>query len=111
MSLKDLGDRISATAWVFSGFALIPPLVTTTPRKFPSSTPKQHFPGFSFMLTSCIMLRVSAMSSIMAASVRLFMTMSSTYTSRFLPLCSLNKVFINLWYVAPAFLRPKGILV
>ncbi|GJS88353.1 hypothetical protein Tco_0770989 [Tanacetum coccineum] len=53
----------------------------------PSSIPKVHFLGFSFMFISLRVLNVSLMSLIISCSVRLLITRSSTYTSKFLPIC------------------------
>ena len=39
----------------------------------------------------------------------LLTSMSSTYTYTFLPIYLLNIWFTNLWYVAPAFFKPKGL--
>ena len=42
-------DGMSSTAFILSGFALIPQLLTMKPRNFPADTPKAHLAGFSFM--------------------------------------------------------------
>ena len=46
------GDGMSSTAFILSGFALIPRLLTMKPKNFPADTPKVHLAGFSFMLYS-----------------------------------------------------------
>ena len=46
------GDGISSIAFIFSGFASIPQLLTMKPRNFPADTAKEHLAGFSFMLYS-----------------------------------------------------------
>ena len=46
------GDGMSSTAFIFSGFASIPQLLTMKPRNFQAETPKAHLAGFSFMLYS-----------------------------------------------------------
>ena len=44
------GDGMSSTAFILSGFASIPRLLTMKPRNFPADTPKAHLAGFSFIL-------------------------------------------------------------
>ena len=46
------GDDMSSTAFILSGFALIPQLLTMKPRNFSADTLKAHLAGFSFMLYS-----------------------------------------------------------
>ena len=46
------GDGMSSTAFILSGFASIPRLLTMKPRNFLADTPKAHLAGFSFMLYS-----------------------------------------------------------
>ncbi|MFS7968985.1 hypothetical protein Hanom_Chr09g00803861 [Helianthus anomalus] len=65
-------------AVIFSGLALKPSRVTTTPRNFPSSTPKEHFFGFNFMLYFLSRWKVSSMSANICFSSLLFITRSST---------------------------------
>lgn len=47
----------------------------------------RHFPKFNFILTFSNVINVSFTSSINLLSSELFMTMSSMYTSMFLPIC------------------------
>ena len=44
------GDGLSSTAFILSGFASIPRLLTMEPRNFPVDAPKAHLDGFSFIL-------------------------------------------------------------
>ena len=46
------GDGMSSTAFILSGFASIPRLLTMKPRNFPAETPKAHLVGFNFILYS-----------------------------------------------------------
>ena len=102
-------EDISRIALTFLGFASIPLWDTMNPRNFPKETPKAHMDGFNFMLYYLSVLKVSLRLSRWSSSSLLFTSISSTYTSTFLPICLLNIWFTNLWYVAPAFFRPKGI--
>ncbi|GJS96913.1 hypothetical protein Tco_0803881 [Tanacetum coccineum] len=52
-------------AWIFVGLALMPCFDNTCPRNWPSSIPKEHFFGLSFMLIFWSLLKVSRMSAIM----------------------------------------------
>ena len=49
MSLMFDGGSISSTAFILSGFASIPRLLTIKPKNFPAETPKAHLAGFSFI--------------------------------------------------------------
>jgi hypothetical protein len=53
------GEGISITARTLSGFALKPSLVTMTPKNWPTSMPKEHFLGFSFIRMDLRWLKVS----------------------------------------------------
>ena len=44
------GGGMSSTAFILSGFASIPRLLTIKPKNFPAETPKAHLAGFNFML-------------------------------------------------------------
>ncbi|GJY77721.1 hypothetical protein Tco_0483522 [Tanacetum coccineum] len=57
------GDVRFDMAFVFLGFALIPSDVTCYPKNLPSSTPNEHFLGFSFMFIAFKFSNVSAMSA------------------------------------------------
>ena len=46
------GDDMSSKAFIFSGFASIPWLLTIKPKNFSAETPKEHLAGFNFMLYS-----------------------------------------------------------
>ena len=46
------GGGMSSTAFILSGFASIPWLLTMKPKNFLADTPKAHLAGFSFMLYS-----------------------------------------------------------
>ena len=50
MSLMFDGGSISSTAFILSGFASIPRLLTIKPKNFPAETPKAHLVGFNFIL-------------------------------------------------------------
>ena len=43
---------MSSTAFILSGFASIPRLLTIKPKNFSAETPKAHLAGFNFMLYS-----------------------------------------------------------
>ena len=43
---------MSSTAFILSGFASIPLLLTIKPKNFQAKTPKAHLVGFNFMLYS-----------------------------------------------------------
>ena len=88
-SFTIFGEDISRIALTFSGFASIPLCDTMNLRNFPEETPKAHLDGFNFMLYYISVLNISLRSS------------------TFLPICLLNIWFTNLWYVAPAFFKPK----
>ncbi|MFS7999630.1 hypothetical protein Hanom_Chr12g01168711 [Helianthus anomalus] len=45
------GEGICSIACTLSGLTLNPSFVTMNPRNFPSSMPKEHFAGFSLILT------------------------------------------------------------
>ena len=46
------GGGMSSTAFILSGFALIPQLLTIKPKNFPIETLKAHLAGLNFMLYS-----------------------------------------------------------
>ena len=46
------GGGMSSTAFILSGFASIPRLLTIKPKNFLAETPKAHLAGFNFMLYS-----------------------------------------------------------
>ena len=54
------GDGMSSTAFILSGFASIPRLLTIKPKNFPTETPKAHLDGFNFMLYSFRIWNASA---------------------------------------------------
>ena len=41
---------MSSTAFILSGFAYIPRLLTVKPKNFPAKSPKTHLVGFNFIL-------------------------------------------------------------
>ena len=43
------GGGMSNTAFILSGFAYIPRLLTIKPKNFPVETPKAHLAGFNFI--------------------------------------------------------------
>ena len=45
-------SELLSTAFILSGFASIPQLLTMKPKNFPADNPKAHLAGFSFMLYS-----------------------------------------------------------
>ncbi|MFS7912715.1 hypothetical protein Hanom_Chr02g00133151 [Helianthus anomalus] len=67
------------------------------PKNLPSSIPKEHFAGFSLMLTLRSVLKVFWMFTGIMLSSLLIITKSSMYTSMYLPIASLNVSFISLW--------------
>ena len=81
-------------ALIWSGFTSISLLVTISPRNFPKPTQKEHLDAFK---CSLCFLRIS---KILVRSVKysdtnlLFTTMSSIYTSTFLPSYSSNILVI-----------------
>ena len=50
---------MSSTAFILSGFASIPWLLTMKPKNFPTETPKAHLAGFNFRLYSLRILNAS----------------------------------------------------
>ncbi|KAJ0706534.1 hypothetical protein HanLR1_Chr09g0308121 [Helianthus annuus] len=72
-----LGEGIRSIACTFSGFTLKPPFVTMKPRNFPSSMPKEHLAGFSFIFTLRNELNVFSMSFNIWSSSGLLTTRSS----------------------------------
>ena len=46
------GGGMSSTAFILSGFAYIPRLLTIKPMNFSAETPKAHLVEFNFMLYS-----------------------------------------------------------
>jgi hypothetical protein len=96
-SFNVFGDCRSVIAFTFEGFALIPCFVIKCPRNYPSSTPNEHFFGLSFIFMALSWLKVSWMSEGRSSSVLLFMTMSSTYASKFLPICLLKALSTRRW--------------
>ncbi|MFS7991852.1 hypothetical protein Hanom_Chr12g01075451 [Helianthus anomalus] len=81
------------------------------PKNFPSSMPKEHLAGFNFIFTLRNDLNVFSMSFKIWSSSGLLTTRSSMYTSICFPMSPAKVLSIKHWYVAPAFLRPKGIFV
>nr|GFA45368.1 hypothetical protein [Tanacetum cinerariifolium] len=77
-SLSVLGGSRSVTALTFEGLALIPCLVIRCLRNGPSSMPKDHFFGLSFMLINRNLSKVSCISFSISFSEVLLITMSST---------------------------------
>nr|GEU74212.1 hypothetical protein [Tanacetum cinerariifolium] len=65
-------------ALTFEGLALIPCLVMRCPKNGPSSTPKEHLLGLSFMLMDWSLSKISWMSINMSSSEALLITISST---------------------------------
>ncbi|GKC34833.1 hypothetical protein Tco_1047217 [Tanacetum coccineum] len=63
ISLNVFGCSTSVIAFTFEGLARIPCLVMRCPKNGPSSTPKEHFFGFSFMLIDRNFSKVSFISS------------------------------------------------
>ena len=54
------GDGMLSTAFILSGFASIPQLLTIKPKNFLAETPKAHLAGFNFMLYSFRIWNASA---------------------------------------------------
>ena len=50
MSLMFDEGSVSSTAFILSGFASIPQLLTIKPKNFLAETPKPHLAGFNFIL-------------------------------------------------------------
>ena len=50
MYLMFEGGSMSSTAFILSGFASIPRLLTIKPKNFPAETPKAQLVGFNFIL-------------------------------------------------------------
>ena len=50
MSLMFKGGSISCIAFILSGFAFIPQLLTIKPKNFPAETSKAYLAGFNFIL-------------------------------------------------------------
>nr|GEX50074.1 hypothetical protein [Tanacetum cinerariifolium] len=85
-SLGVFGCLTSVMAFTFEGLARIPCLVMRFPKNGPSSMLKEHFFGLSFILIDQNFLKVSFISTNISSSDVLLITMSSTYTLRFLPI-------------------------
>jgi len=102
------GLLISIMVWHFSGLASIPHCMSIKPRNFPPSTPNVHFSGLSLMLYVRKASKTSARSAECCLAFGRLTMMSSTYTSTDLPRSGWNTLSIKRWYVAPAFMRPKG---
>ena len=108
ISLIIFGEDISRMALTFLGFSSIHFFDTMKLRNFYKETPKAHLDEFNFMLYCLNVLNVSLRSSRWSFSFLLLTSISSTYTSMFLPIYLLNIWFTNLWYVAPMFFKLKG---
>ena len=54
------GGGMSSTAFILSGFASIPRLLTIEPKNFQTETPKAHLARFNFMLYFFRILNASA---------------------------------------------------
>ncbi|GJU85410.1 hypothetical protein Tco_1292956 [Tanacetum coccineum] len=110
-SLIVRGDGSHNTAFVFSGHGFIPSGLIMYPKNIPSTALNLHFLGLSFILIFRNVQSVSSITLSIYVSVWLLITNSSTYTSMFRPTWLSKALSTSYWYVAPAFLRPKGILV
>jgi len=107
-SLMFAGLLMSMMVWHFSGLASIPRCVSMKPRNFPPSTPNVHFLGFSLMLYARKGLKTCVRSAKCCFALGDLTMMSLTYTSTNLPKSGWKTLSIKRWYVALAFLRPKG---
>ncbi|GJZ02352.1 hypothetical protein Tco_0520313 [Tanacetum coccineum] len=83
ISLNIFGGLRSVIALTFDGLDLIPCLVMRCPKNGPSSMPKEHFFGLSFILIDQSQSKVSWMSSSICSSKALLITMSLMYALRF----------------------------
>ena len=95
-SLTFLGEVMSSMAFTFFGLASIPCYNTIKPRNFPEETPNKHFVGFNLIRYHLKVLKVSSRLSKWLYTSFLLTSMSSMYTSIFLPICLLNIWFTNL---------------
>ncbi|GJU15992.1 hypothetical protein Tco_1143958 [Tanacetum coccineum] len=86
ISLSVFGCSTLVIDFTFEGLARIPCLVMRCPKNRPSSTPKEHFFGFNFMLIDQNFSKVSLISANISSLDVLLITMSSTYASMFLPI-------------------------
>lgn len=107
-SLLFHGGSMYRTALIFSRLVSIRRWETMKPRILLDNTPKAHLAGFSFIWNFFNSSKVAYISAKFCSVVRLFINMSSTYISMFLPIYALNIEFTNLWYVAPTFFRTKS---
>ena len=101
---------IHLMASTFSGLGSMPHWETMKLKSIPRGTPKTHFSGLSFTPLALRQSNAILRSATRSSAFLDFTTMSSTYASMFYPIWSPNTWSIQHWYVAPAFLRPNGIV-
>lgn len=96
-SFTVLGDFMSWTTCILSGFASIPLSSTKNPRHLPTVTPKTHFFGLSFMWYFLRVARVSSKSLAWSDTAFLLTIISSTYASTFRPNCPWKMLLNRRW--------------
>ena len=85
--------------------------VKLNPEKcMPRGTPNTHFSGLSFTPLARRQSNPILRSATRSSAFLDLTTMSSTYASTLCPRWSPKMWSIHCWYVAPVFLRPKGIV-
>ena len=94
--LTVLGYVMLNMACTFFGFASIPLWDIMNLKNFLEDTSKAHLLGFNFIWYCQRVANVSFRSSKWTSSSLLLTSMSSIYTSIFLPICLLNILFTNL---------------
>ena len=108
-SFSVFGGFILMITFIFYRLSSIPLCEIMKPMNFPAFTPKTHLSGLSLTLYLSSFFRTYSKSIEWSSTVQLLTIRLSIYTSMVLLMSSLKMKFMNLWYVAPAFLSPKGI--
>ena len=87
------GSSMSSTAFILSGLASIPRLLTMKHKNFSADTPKAHLAWIQLhVVLSQNLERLRQMSSVVVD----FTNMSSMYTSMDVPICFWNILFTSL---------------
>lgn len=107
-SLNEVGVREFTRAFISAGFASIPLSETMNLRNLRCCTLNTHLSGLSRRPYLRNWAKISVTFWIRSCSSLLLIMTSSTYTSTFLPICSLNARSITFLYVALMFVRPNG---
>ena len=98
---------ISTIAWHLFGFTSISLCVSMNPRNVSPSMPNTHFSRFSLMFYLRKASSTSTRLSRCCSHESNMTTMSSTYTSTFLPISLWKTLSMSRWYVTHVFFNPN----